>query len=172
MVGGEEVNAPFTPAHPNGYRTNMNKPIACVVHVAEGTFEGTVAWFKDKRAKCATHFVVGKNENECVQMVKYADAAIHCGWNKGTWELYRGTSPNFLTIGIENAGKTGEPFTDWQYRCNAWIISEVMKKFKIEPSPLTIVGHCDMDTVNRKNCPGTGVDMAKLIEMVKERMVL
>ena len=162
--------AKFTSAHKNGYRANLNSPVAVVVHVAEGTYAGTIAWFQDPRAKVSTHFVVGKLENQVLQMVRYADAAIHAGWNKGIWPGYKGVSPNLCTIGIENAGRTGEPFTNWQYECNAWIISEVAKKFKFDPSPLSILGHCDMDQVNRKNCPGTGVDMTKLIEMAKERM--
>lgn len=166
------MNAPFTSAHRNGYSVGMNNPRIVVVHIAEGYYAGTISWFKNPLARAATHFVVGKEENQCVQMVKYADAAIHAGWNKGTWPNYTGISPNFISVGIENAGFTGDELTDWQYRCNAWIIAEVAKRYKFEPTPLTVLPHSALNQVSRKNCPGKGVDMGRLIEMAKERMKL
>lgn len=152
-------------------RAGRNKPAAVVVHVAEGTYQGTISWFKDPKSPALTHFVVGKNEGECVQMARFNDACVHAGWNKGIWKLHDGTSPNFRTVGIENAGKTGDVLTDWQYRCNAWIISETARRFGFPINEDTVIGHYQLDQVNRKNCPGKGVDFKRLIEMAKAQKI-
>lgn len=162
------MNAIWTPGKSNNLRRDKNVPIANVIHIAEGTFAGTVSWFQDPRSPALAHFVVGKRENECVQMARFQDACVHAGWNKGIWKLHNGISPNFRTIGIENAGFTGEKFTDWQYRCNAWIISVSAKRFSFPINEDTVIGHYQLDQVNRKNCPGTGIDFQRLIKMARE----
>ena len=162
------MNAIWIPGRTNNLRAGKNKPEAVVIHVAEGTFSGTISWFQNPKVTALTHFVVGKRENEVVQMARFIDACVHAGWNKGIWSLHNGISPNFRTVGIENAGFTGEPFTDWQYRCNAWIISVAAARFKFPINADTVIGHYQLDQVNRKNCPGSGVDFSRLIEMARK----
>lgn len=168
MIYAKDFDAPFIQGNVKNLRAGKNVPVAVVPHIAEGTFKGTIAWFQNPTCQALTHFVVGKKENEVVQMARFTDACIHAGWNRGIWKLHNGVSPNFRTVGIENAGFTGDTLTDWQYRCNAWIISVVAKRFNFPINENTVIGHYQMDQVNRKNCPGTGVDFAKLIAMAKE----
>jgi hypothetical protein len=105
--------AAWRPAHDGNY-TNANRKEAIidliVVHVAQGSYSGTVNWFQDRRASSSAHYVVSR-KGRVAQCVRNEDIAWHAGW----WKT------NKKSIGIEHAGYIGNPrsFSGPMYRSSA-----------------------------------------------------
>ena len=63
-------------------------------------------------------------------------------------------SPNQWTVTIEHEGLNGEQMTAAQWdattRLQAWLCQE----FAITPDPIHIIGHFEIDSIDRPNCPG------------------
>src|SRR5689334_24034532 len=66
-----------------------------VIHVAEGSFLGTVSWLRDPKAHASANFVVGRS-GQVQQLVPLHDIA----WHAGNWAY------NLRSVGIENEGVT------------------------------------------------------------------
>lgn len=84
-----------------------------VVHVAEGSYEGTIAWFQDPDANGSTHYVVENDDPaDATRMVAEEDVA----WHAGNWGY------NAHSLGLEHEGYTDETaFTDALYEKSARI---------------------------------------------------
>src|SRR5205807_2663485 len=65
-----------------------------IIHKADGSYDGTVSWFKDSAAKVSAHYTVG--DDQIAQSVDDANMCFHCG----------NTPYNHRSIGIENSGWT------------------------------------------------------------------
>lgn len=176
-----EHNAVWVGAHSDNFATGRYgfAVQAVVVHIMEGTFEGTLGWFNTgvaarqaafnrtnpniKAAASSAHFSTSR-KGKCAQSVRFGDTAYHAGWNKGIWTLRRSwVSPNWVTVGIENEGRTGDGLSEEQYDLNAWIIAVTAARYKFQINLDTVVPHAVMDQVNRKNCPGANVDFNRLV---------
>ncbi|WP_266078688.1 N-acetylmuramoyl-L-alanine amidase [Haladaptatus caseinilyticus] len=84
-----------------------------IVHVAEGSYSGTINWFQNPDADASTHYVIeNKDDPEITRMVDESDTA----WHAGNWEY------NKQSLGIEHPGYTGETtFVDGMYEKSAEI---------------------------------------------------
>ncbi len=144
-----------------GYR-----PEAIVVHIAQGTLVGAYSWFNNKTSQASSHYMIGKN-GEIWQFVNDNDTAWHAGGiNNPSWALLKGNvNPNFYTIGIEHEGFTGEGWSEAMYKSSGELIGNLCKRFNIPIDRVHIIGHYQINSVSRKNCPGTGVDFNKLISL-------
>lgn len=82
-----------------------------VVHVAEGSYEGTISHFQDSSADVSAHYVTENDSSgDMTQMVAEEDVAWHAG-NGGY---------NDHSLGIEHEGYTDETtFTDALYQASA-----------------------------------------------------
>src|SRR3954454_2969320 len=69
-----------------------------VIHVSEGSFDGTVAWLRDPRAHASANFVVSR-DGKVQELVPLHDIA----WHAGNWAV------NTRSVGIENVGFTDDP---------------------------------------------------------------
>ncbi len=180
-----EHNAVWVGAHADNFATGRYgfNVQAVVVHIAEGSYEGTIGWFaqglaarqaafnkqakpgqKPLKASVSSANFVASRKGKCAQCVKFGDTAYHAGWNKGIWTLRRSwVNPNWVTVGIENEGRTGDGLSEEQYEINAWIIAVTSARYKFEINLDTVVPHSVMDQVNRRNCPGANVDFNRLV---------
>lgn len=130
-----------------------HKPIAIVDHITAGNFPGCLVWMQNPAAKASAHYLVTR-AGRILQMVADENTSYHAGVvNKPNWPLYKGTNPNRYTIGIEHEGFDGS-LTDIQYQATLWLHRHLTKKWCIEPTYDTIIGHYRIDSVNRPNCPG------------------
>jgi len=138
-------------------------PTAIVIHRAEGTFKGTIAWFKSKKSKVSSHYVIALN-GEVVQMVKDADSAWHCGRVKEPKWLYlkESINPNLYTIGVELEGFAGNPAPFVQLIAAARLLETLAARHDIVIDINHIITHNSI--CSDKLCPGKGVDMEWLIE--------
>jgi len=146
-----------------------------VIHIGEGYFAGFHALFAttpaDVTRAVSAHYVVYRN-GRIEQWVREEDAAYHAGVvNNPTWPLLEPWTPNRQLIGIEHEGFTGEPWTEAMYQADAWLCARACKRWGIVPGLNTIIGHWEIDSVNRLRCPGNGVDLHRIIAMTKELLL-
>lgn len=143
------------------------KPIAIVVHVMDGTFLGTRSWFNNPAAKASTHYGVSL-KGEVDQYVSEIDTAFHAGTvapKPPAWKGWTvGMNPNFFTLGIEHEGKKDTVWTEAMYKASAELIRQLCNRWKIPCDRDHIVGHREIDSFRRANCPGT-CDLDRLVRM-------
>lgn len=140
------------------------KIIAIVNHITAGLMPGTLSWLRNPAAKASAHYLVTK-VGEIYQLVKDTDTAWHAGIvNKPNWSLYDGTNPNRYTIGIEHEAQAGEALTEAQYQVTLWLHRQLVQKWGIPVDHEHIIGHYQLDSINRKNDPGPGFPWDRLFK--------
>ena len=65
-----------------------------VIHDMEGSYESSIAWFKDPRSYVAAHYMIRSSDGQVTQMVQNKDV----GWHSGNWYM------NMHSIGVEHEG--------------------------------------------------------------------
>lgn len=138
--------AVWHPAASRNY-TNSNRETSynirkIVIHVAEGSYSGTINWFGNRAAEASSHYVVGRR-GRVAQCVRDEDIAWHAGW----WKT------NTRSIGIEHAGYTKYSgwFTDKMYHASARLSAWCCKKYEIPVDRKYIIGHYQVP-----GCSGPG----------------
>jgi hypothetical protein len=150
-----------TNGHNVGY--GAQGPIAIVNHIAEGTVAGCDSWFSNPAAGASTSFAL--NGQTIHQYVR----APYYGWAHGVianpsdrfLRLQRealdrglGSNPNVWALGIEHEGYTGNPMPAAQWSMTIWLAAWLAQTYGIPIDRDHIIGHRDIDSVNRKLCPG------------------
>lgn len=95
-----------------------------VIHTADGSFEGTIAWQKNPQAGNSSHFVVAKDG----RIAQVNDTANRSGAQK---------AGNPYSIAIENEGFETQPLTNAQIQANAKILA---KAHMVHGVPLQLTG--------------------------------
>jgi hypothetical protein len=114
--------ATFDPT-PNMTRRGLRRPIKGVVlHIAQGSYEGTIAWLKNPQSGASSHFVNAK-DGRLTQLVDTADMAWAQMAGNGEW------------VSIEHEGMSGEALTPQQYENDAEIYAWLVRD---EAIPLQI----------------------------------
>jgi N-acetylmuramoyl-L-alanine amidase len=113
-----------------------------VIHVAEGSYSGTISWFENCAAQASAHYVVSR-EGRVAQCVRNEDIAWHAGW----WDT------NTHSIGIEHAGYVDNPywFTGSMYHTSAKLSAWCCKEYEIPIDRKHIIGHDEVP-----GCSGSG----------------
>jgi N-acetyl-anhydromuramyl-L-alanine amidase AmpD len=127
---------------PNYHLDRSGQPIKyLIIHAMIGSFNGSIAWFKNPKSKVSAHYLIGLN-GQIMQMVHDKDTAWHCwGWNQ-------------KAIGIENED-LGKSQTDpnWmstdEYNSLVNLAAALVQKYNI---PLVnVIGHNNPEVQN--SCP-------------------
>jgi hypothetical protein len=136
--------AAWRPAYRGNY-TNANRGAPTidfiVIHIAQGSYSGTINWFQDPRANVSAHYVVGRR-GFVAQCVRNEDIA----WHAGNWHYNR------KSIGIEHAGYASQRWTDRMYQSSAKLSAYLCRRFNI-PVKNHIIGHRSVPGVATR-CPG------------------
>jgi hypothetical protein len=113
-----------------------------VIHVAEGSYSGTISWFENCAAQASAHYVVSR-KGGMTQCVRDEDIA----WHAGSWDT------NTHSIGIEHAGYIDNPdsFTRSMYHASARLSAWCCKKYEIPIDRKHIIGHDQVP-----GCSGSG----------------
>lgn len=141
--------------------------IAIVDHQTAGKSPGCISWLCNPSAQASAHYVVTRT-GEIHQLVADENTAWHAGAVANpTWCLYDGTNPNYRTIGIEHecypdVGGDGN-LTEEQYQATLWLHRQLIAKHGIPIDREHIIGHYQIDSVNRPNCPGSAFPWARLM---------
>ena len=114
-----------------------------VVHVAQGTYSGTLDWFRNPdNTGSSAHYTVSKY-GAVGQSVRNEDIAWHAGW----WKTNR------RSIGIEHAGYVNDPswFTSDMYNASAKLSAWLSRKYGVPVDRRHIIGHHEVP-----GCSGSG----------------
>ena len=127
-----------------------------VIHIAEGSYSGTISWFKDRHSNVSAHYVVGPKGN-VAQCVRNEDIA----WHAGNWEYNR------RSIGIEHSGYASSPGAfQGKYRTSAKLSAYLARRFNIPVKKRNFVLHRNVPGVN-KTCPGPHFNYDKYLRLVR-----
>jgi hypothetical protein len=152
--------AAWRPAYRGNY-TNANRGAGIidfiVIHIAQGSYSGTISWFKNPRANVSAHYVVGRR-GQLAQCVRNEDIA----WHAGNWRYNR------KSIGIEHAGYAGRRWTASMYRSSARLSARLCKRFNI-PVHNNIIRHRSVPGVATR-CPGRGYSRRRYLRLVRRYM--
>jgi len=134
---------------------------AIVEHITDGeTAAGAIGWFHSPASQVSAHYVVDR-DGAIYQVVAEADTAwangvlnqpnmanpIVAGW------VHDGTNPNSETISIEAVGKPAQGWTTKQLAVVDALNRDIAARWNIPVDATTIIGHKDIDSVNRARCP-------------------
>jgi len=160
----DEVRAPspdypsalWVPAHPDNYAVGRSAKISKVVlHVTQGSYAGSVNWFRNPAAGVSAHYLVRSSDGEITQMVRDRDTAYHV------------RDSNASTLGIEHEGFVDDPswFTEVMYRSSAALTRYLCDRYGIPKDRAHIVGHEEVPGNNHTD-PGRHWDWARYMELV------
>lgn len=135
--------------------------VAIVLHIAQGSLSGIDSWFSDIRAQASANYAVG------------LDGTIHCYVDPASGEApfangivqapdatfqqlaaAHPSNPNYWTISVEHEGFSGKPLTAAQLHASAWLTAWLCDVFKIPADEAHLLGHMEIDSVTRAQCPG------------------
>jgi hypothetical protein len=149
--------AVWRPAYRGNY-TNANRGAAkidfIVIHIAQGSYSGTINWFKDPRANVSAHYVVARG-GRVAQCVHNEDIA----WHAGNWKY------NAKSIGIEHAGFASHRWSERTYRSSAKLSAYLCRRFNI-PVNNHIMGHRSVPGVATR-CPGPFFNRRRYLRLVR-----
>ncbi|HEY1366859.1 MAG TPA: N-acetylmuramoyl-L-alanine amidase [Gaiellaceae bacterium] len=135
VAHGDPGGVAFVPAARSNYshafrRSSLVRQI--VVHVAEGSYTGTVSWFRNRKAHASANYVVSR-DGAVTQMVPDDRVAWHAG----------NAAVNLHSIGIEHEGYTFVPgtFTDAEYRASAELVASLLRHYVLPIDRRHVIGH-------------------------------
>ncbi|MDE3088694.1 MAG: N-acetylmuramoyl-L-alanine amidase [Chloroflexota bacterium] len=176
-VGSITGWCPFTtkrPINANNFDVGRSgrKVTAVVLHIAAGSMAGVFPTFNDPNRLASAHFCVGK-DGRIEQYVSIDDTAYGVGmrYKDGNWYNPRGIlakptwaglqppyNPNMYTISVEHEGQPEDPWTPQMYDANNRLLQWIAKQINLTYVPRqTLIGHFEIDPVDRPNCPGPNV---------------
>jgi hypothetical protein len=135
VTAADYPGATWNPACTCNYQVGRTAAITTIViHVTQGSYAGTISWFKDPAAQVSAHYVVRSSDGQITQMVAEKDTAWHA------------RSANPYSIGIEHEGYIDQPswFTDAMYRSSAALTRNIADRRGIPKDRNHIKGHSEM----------------------------
>ena len=147
--------------------------IAICDHIMQSTIESANSWFRNPGSEASSHLGIAKT-GKIYQWVALNNSA----WANGIinspetaipsvpWVLddeKNGINPNTQTVSIEHEGLTGEPMPEAQYQATLSVHRFLIKKYSLPLDRLHIIGHFQVDNINRHYCPGNGFPWQRLM---------
>ncbi|MCX7562103.1 peptidoglycan recognition family protein [Xanthomonadaceae bacterium XH05] len=100
-------------AHSSNYTASRSAAVSAVtLHTAQGSYAGTISWFKNSAANVSAHYVIRSSDGQVTQMVRHA----HTGWHVRNHNAY--------TLGIEHEGYVNNSswYTTAMYNASAALV--------------------------------------------------
>ena len=153
--------AVWRPAYSGNY-TNANRERSqnigkIVVHVAQGSYSGTIGWFKDRRANVSAHYVLSRG-GRVAQCVRDEDIA----WHAGNWNF------NKHSIGIEHEGYADyrRTWSDAMYHASARLTAHLSRRYNIPLDRRHVLEHRWVPGTDHY-CPGRYFDYNRYLRLVR-----
>jgi uncharacterized protein (TIGR03382 family) len=153
--------AEWQPAYSGNYQTasrGLTDIKSIIIHDTEGSYAGTLSWFKNPDANVSAHYVVRSSDGHIAQMVDEKNIAWHVA-------CY-----NTNTVGIEHEGYASKPdqwFTEAMYAESAKLTAYLADKYMIEKSHGPIQGHGEAPDCSDHTDPGPGWKWDHYIDLVR-----
>jgi len=131
-----------------------------IIHDTEGSYAGTLSWFKNASANVSAHYVVRSSDGHIAQMVDEADVA----WHDACF--------NTSSVGIEHEGYANKPeqwFTEAMYAESAKLTAYLADKYMIAKTHGTssIMGHGEAPDCSDHSDPGPGWKWDHYMDLVR-----
>ncbi len=110
----------WSAASASNYSASRSAAISAVtVHTTQGSYAGTISWFKNASAQVSAHYVIRSSDGQVTQMVRDAHTAWHVG------------SQNSYTLGIEHEGFVDNSawYTNAMYEASAALVRNFCAKY-------------------------------------------
>ena len=153
--------AEWIPAHAENYQV-ANRGVGnidhVVVHTTQGSYGGTINWFKNPAAGVSAHYLLRSTDGHVAQMVDEKNVA----WHDRCF--------NTTTVGIEHEGYVEKPelwYTEAMYSESAKLTAYLCDKYGIEKKLGPIVGHGDAPDCSTHTDPGPGWNWDHYIDLVR-----
>lgn len=139
------------------------------MHIGQGYRAGFHALFSNPDAEVASQYVVYR-DGSIEQWTDETDAAWHAGQLRSPDPrlAMEGRSANRLFLGIEHEGFTGEPFTEEMVLADLWLLHPIGRRYGIAWNADNLIGHGRLDSITRRNCPGTGIPLDWMLSQLAE----
>lgn len=157
-------------ASPNLWPYNLGRKAICR-HIEQGHKEGTRQEFL-KPDNVSAHYAVNLDGS----IDQFVDTK-YSAWGNGIVTIYdssvgwlaaavkAGVNPNLLTISIEHEGLTGQAMPEAQYQASLWLHKKILTENpSIDIENDGLIGHNQIDGINRKFCPGSGFDAGRMFQ--------
>lgn len=155
------------------FGTGRAYPIsAVVIHITEGSEASVDSWFRSTKSEVSAHYMVTR-DGRLKQYVREEDRAWHAGRVfRPTWlGLVPGVNPNQYTIGIEHeAAGSATVWPQAMYERSSILLAEIHVRWGVVLDRSHVVGHREIRA--DKSCPGSTVDLDRLIAMARARLGL
>lgn len=159
LNGADYGPANFSAAYSGNYQSSNRTAIDhIVIHDMEGSYSGSISWFKDPAAKVSAHYLIKSSTGDITQMVKEKDIA----WHDACF--------NTTTVGIEHEGYAAHPeqwFTETMYVSSAKLAAYLADKYNVPKEHGSILGHGEAPDCSDHTDPGPGWNWAHYIDLVK-----
>lgn len=175
--GGES----FVQSHATGNwspRPAGQAPVAIVVHRSERPDTASaIAWYTNPASRSSRHALIDA-EGVIQAFVGPLDAAwanddpknlrAEPPWLAAALERRReiGASIDLVTLALEYLGPTGAPPTARQHESMVAVAASWATRFAIPIDAAHMIGHSEINSVDRGDCPGPGFDRAAFIAAV------
>ncbi len=103
----------WDPASASNYTASRSAAVSAVtLHTAQGSYAGTISWFKNATAQVSAHYVIRSSDGQVTQMVRNAHTAWHV------------RNQNSYTLGIEHEGYVNNSswYTSAMYNASAALV--------------------------------------------------
>lgn len=115
----------FVQANAGNYHSGRNgtKITNVTIHTTQGSYAGTISWFKNPAAVVSAHYVIRSSDGQITQMVRETDMAYHV------------RSANPYTIGIEHEGYVEQGtkwYTEQLYQSSAALVRDICNSRSID----------------------------------------
>lgn len=149
-----------------------------VLHIAEGFYEGTIAWQHDKANKVSSHFVAGRALGELAQLVDTDEAAWTQRAGNGHW-LSLECAGFTTTHRLHKTHPGWEKLSPWQIECAATLLARAHRQYGVPLQLATTsgsrgLGHHSMGGAawGHLSCPGAPIiaQKAEILRLAKQHV--
>lgn len=104
---------------PSPYYRSRSSYSSVTIHTAQGSYAGTINWFKSNPYSVSAHYVIRSSDGQVTQMVRNSNGAHHVGVHNGT------------TLGIEHEGYVNNSswYTTAMYNSSAALVRSFCSKY-------------------------------------------
>jgi hypothetical protein len=138
-----------------------------VVHVTEGSYTGTLSWFRNRHARAAANYVVAR-DGRIAHMVPNDRVAWHAG----------NGYVNYHSIGVEHEGYVAVDgtITDEEYRSSAQLVASLLRRYGLPADRRHLIGHNEVPDPNHRGeyggfahhtDPGPHWDWSRYVQYVR-----